>query len=118
MTLMTHIRWILPTLIGSALLFFAFPALAQTLQNPLTGFDTLSEFIEGAMRAVVMIALPIITVFIVIAGFMYVWARGNSDKIKTAHTNFLYVLLGTTLILGAWVLATLIGGTVTQLMGN
>ncbi len=86
------------------------------LQNPLK-FPNIEKFIEGVLRAIVMIALPIITVFIVYAGFMYIAARGNPTKLGDAHKNFTYVIIGTILILSAWVLATLIGGTVTQLLG-
>jgi hypothetical protein len=61
---------------------------------------------------------PVITVFIVYAGFLFVSARGNTETIKKAKENFMYVILGAALILGAWVLATLIGGTVSQLLGG
>jgi hypothetical protein len=87
------------------------------LQNPLR-FPSLERFIEGVLQAVVMIALPIIVAFTVYAGFKYIFARGNADGIKKAHENFKYVIIGTILILGAWVLATLIGATVSQLLGR
>jgi hypothetical protein len=100
----------------------ALPVLAQSectgqecLRNPLR-FPSIEKFIEGVLQAVVMIALPIIVLFMVYAGFKYIFARGNSGKITDAHKNFTYVIIGTALILGAWVLATLIGGTVTQLL--
>lgn len=97
----------------------ALPAFAQTqttLQNPLK-FPNIQKAIEGLLQAIVMIALPIITVFIVYAGFKYVSARGNPAQLNEAHKNFTYVIIGTILILSAWVLATLIGGTVSQLLG-
>lgn len=96
----------------------ALPVFAQTakLENPLK-FSSLEKFIEGVLQAIVMIALPIIVAFIVYAGFKYIMARGNSGAISEAHKNFQYVIIGTILILGAWVLATLIGGTVSQLLG-
>ncbi len=98
----------------------ATPAFAQNnstgLQNPLK-FPDLSHFIEGFLKAIVMIALPLITVFIVYAGFKFIAARGNPGKLSEANKNFQYVILGAILILSAWVLATLIGGTVTQLLG-
>ncbi|MEK7155790.1 MAG: TrbC/VirB2 family protein [Patescibacteria group bacterium] len=103
-----------------AIIVYAVPVIAaaqQTLENPLR-FSSLETFIEGVLQAVVMVALPIIVAFIVYAGFKYIFARGSIDKIKDAHKNFTYVIIGTILILGAWVLATLIGGTVTQLLGN
>ena len=87
------------------------------LQNPLSTPD-IPSFIAGALKALVVVALPIITLFIVIAGFMFVLARGNSEGLKKAKQNFLYVIIGAILILGAWVLATLIGGTVTQVIGQ
>lgn len=87
------------------------------LENPLK-FSSLDRFIEGVLQAIVMIALPIIVAFIVYAGFKYIFARGNAGAIGEAHKNFTYVIIGTILILGAWVLATLIGGTVSQLLGS
>ena len=88
-------------------------------QNPLnSNFSTIPSFIAGALKVLVIVALPIITLFIVIAGFMFVLARGNESKLTEAKKNFVYVIIGALLILGAWVIATLIGGTVTQLVGN
>lgn len=87
---------------------------AQTLQNPLQ-FNDIAGFIAGALKALVMVALPIISLFIVYAGFLFVAAQGNTEKLAAARNNFFYVVIGAILILGAWVIATLIGGTVTQL---
>ena len=103
--------------IAGAALFTGIPVSAQRLENPLDqAYSTVPDFIAGALRVLVIVALPIITLFIVIAGFMFVKARGNSDELSTAKRNLVYVILGAILILGAWVLATLIGGTVTQLV--
>lgn len=120
---MTRIRSAYITLVGSALvLLTAIPAFASNcgagqrcLENPLR-FTSIEKFIEGALQAAVMIALPIISVFIIWAGFMFIKARGKPGEISTARQNMVYVLIGATLILSAWVLATLIGGTVTQLI--
>ena len=75
------------------------------------------SFIAAAMTAMVKIAVPIITVFIVYSGFLFVTAQGNQAKLETAKRNFLYSILGALLILGAWVLAQIIGSTVTELLG-
>jgi cytochrome c biogenesis protein CcdA len=87
----------------------------KCLQNPLR-FGSIETFIQGVLQAIVMIALPIITVFIVYAGFKYISARGKPDALRESNKNLMYVVIGATLILSAWVLATLIGGTVTQLL--
>lgn len=92
-------------------------AIAQAkLENPLQ-FQTIADFIAAALRVMVMVALPVITLFIVYAGAQFVLARGNQEGLKRARENFMYVILGALLILGAWVIATMIGGTVTQLLG-
>jgi hypothetical protein len=89
----------------------------QTLMNPLSAqYSTIPGFISGALKVLVQVSLPIITLFIVYAGFKFVAARGNPGKLSEARTNFVYVILGALLILGAWIIATIIGGTVTQLV--
>lgn len=104
-------------MVAILIIAIALPAFAQTkLENPLKVPD-LNKFVEGVLRAIVIIALPVITVFIVYAGFKYISARGNPGEITKAHENFKWVVIGAALILGAWVLATLIGGTVSQLLG-
>lgn len=87
----------------------------QQLQNPLTISD-ISGFIALVLKVMVMVALPIISFFIVYSGFLFISAQGNQEALGKAKTNLLYVLIGSVLILGAWVISTLIGGTVTQLV--
>ena len=90
-----------------------------SLGNPLkSSISSIPAFIAEVLKAIVVIGLPIITLFIVISGFMFLVAQGNSSKIEEAKKNFMWVIVGTLLILGAWVLVTLIAGTVTQLVGK
>lgn len=91
----------------------------NSLCNPLNPqFNSIPGFISGVLKVMVEVALPIITIFIVYAGFKFVAARGNPGKLDEAKQNFVWVIFGALLILGAWVIATLIGGTVTQLVGT
>ena len=99
-----------------ALANIAWAASSDTLGNPLNpSFSTIPNFIAGALRVLVMLALPILTLMIVYSGFLFVFARGNQEGLSKAKVNLMYVLIGSTLILGAWVIATLISGTVSQL---
>lgn len=112
-------RTILATLVTTSclVLFLLVPgAEAQTLENPLaSGLDSIPNFIAGALKVMVMIALPIITLFFVYSGFLFISAQGNDEGLSRAKNNFLYTVIGAALILGAWVLSTMIAGTVTQL---
>ena len=100
-------------------IMFADAAAKSSLESPLKdSINSIPAFIAEVLKAVVTIGLPIITLFIVISGFMFLVAQGNSSKIEKAKENFMWVIVGTLLILGAWVLVTLIAGTVTQLVGK
>lgn len=92
----------------------AIAAAQNELKNPLQ-FETIADFVAGALRVMVMVSLPIITLFLVYAGFQFIMAQGNQAKLTSAKTNFMFVVLGSLLVLGAWVIATMIGGTVSQL---
>ena len=111
----------------SALVYACVPFIAYAAEcaggqgfcNPLnSSFSSIPAFLAGALKVMVMVAIPLITLFVVISGFMFIMARGNASKLEKAKQNFVYVILGALLILGAWVIAELIGGTVTQLIGR
>lgn len=96
------------------------PALARaqtTFNNPAKD-TTIQQFISDFLVAVVQISLPILTLFIVYAGFQFVIARGNPDALAKAKKNIVWVVLGAILILGAWVLASLIASTASQVLGS
>ena len=106
-------------------IFFASFAIAHSatdcapgsLCNPLRPeFSTIPTFVAGALKAVVIIALPVIVLFFVLAGFKFISAQGNPSELTAARKNFMWVVFGALLIMGAWVLATLIAGTVSQLV--
>ena len=97
----------------------AYAATSGGIESPLRPeFSSIPKFIEGALKVLVMVALPIISLFIVYSGFMFVIARGNESMLTEAKKNFFYVIVGSILILGAWVIATLIGGTAAQLTNS
>ena len=87
--------------------------------NPLRSVaSTIPGFISEFLKVMVKIGLPIVAMFLLIAGFKFASAGGSSTRIDEAKENFKYVIIGACLILGAWVLATLIGNTVTQVVGS
>src|SRR3989338_4485162 len=100
---------------GAVVLFFLSTSpVYAALDNPLQ-YSSVADFVSASLKAMVMIALPIVSLFLVIAGFMFVKAQGNEGKLSEAKKNFVYVILGALLIMGAWVIANIIAGTVSQL---
>ena len=100
---------------------YLLPALvsAEGITNPLNeAYSNIPNFISGVLKVMVQIGLPIVALFLLIAGYKFISAGGNESKLKEAKENFMYVIIGALLILGAWVLATLIGNTVGQVVGT
>jgi hypothetical protein len=96
---------------------------AQTtgIQNPLNqSYSTIPTFIAGFLKVMVQIGLPIVALALLYSGFLFIKAQGRTgeDGLDGAKKNFKNVIFGACLILGAWVLATLIGNTVSQVVGN
>lgn len=86
------------------------------IDNPFKGGDNLMGFIETVIKEILMPIGGVIAVLVIMyAGFLYVTARGDTGKIKTAHDTLLYGVIGAAILLGAWVIAGAIGGTIDQL---
>jgi len=88
-----------------------------SIKNPIAA-DNIQELFQAIIDIVIVFAIPIIVLFIIYAGFLYVTARGNEETIKRAHMALLYALIGGLLILGARVLIEVVAGTVEGVTGN
>jgi len=86
-----------------------------TLESPLGGVSNLNNLIEKILEVVVQIGTPIAVLFIIYAGFLFVTAQGNETKITKAKNAFTWAIIGTAVLLGAWVLAVAIEGTIGNL---
>ena len=88
------------------------------LNNPLagSGVNTITDFVKRLLDIVLTIGVPVIAVFIILAGFKFVTARGNPSEIEKAKNNLFGVMIGAAILLGAWVLANALGETVNELV--
>lgn len=86
--------------------------LNYSLANPLA-FDSLQDFIVAILNVIIVIATPIVVIFIVLAGFKYVTARGNPGEIQKATQALTYAIIGGVLIIGAVAIAEIIKNLVT-----
>ena len=59
-----------------------------------------------------VIGVPIVTLAIIYAGFLFVAARGNAEELTKAKKTLMYTLIGAALLLGSFVIAQAIKGTV------
>lgn len=82
------------------------------IPNPLEGTSTIAALFKTLLEILLIFAVPIVVFFIILAGFKYVTASGNTTKVEEAHRALLYAVIGGVLILGASVLIDVIQGTV------
>lgn len=85
------------------------------ITNPLTGVDSIEELITVILRVMVQVGLPIIAIFIIYTGFLFVTARGNESKLEEAKKAFFWTIIGAAIVLGAFVISTAIKTTVGNL---
>jgi len=86
------------------------------LKNPLKGdVKTLTGLLNLIMDAAMLILVPIIVLAIIWVGFMFVKARGNETEITNAKKAFMYVMIGSAIILGAKVILTIVESTINSL---
>ena len=72
----------------------------HSLENPF-GFGSLDSLLIELVNVLLIIAVPIVVFFIILAGFKYITAQGNPEKIKLASQSLLYAMIGGVIILGS-----------------
>ncbi|MBI2023635.1 hypothetical protein HYT01_03680 [Candidatus Giovannonibacteria bacterium] len=73
-----------------------------------TQSKTFGAVIEKFAALLKTIGIPLITIFLVWAGFMFVTARGNEQQITKAKSLLFWTIIGAILIVGAVVLAEVV----------
>lgn len=91
------------------------PSPRNTIQNPLSGISTVSQFVEAILKGILAIGMPVAVFFIVLSGFRFIAAQGNQEKLSDAKNNFMWTIIGVAIFIGAWTLATLIASTLKQI---
>jgi hypothetical protein len=93
-------------------------AIVIQINNPLTGIDSVMQFIKKILDLAVTIGVPILAIFIMYSGFLFITARGDMSKIKDAKNTLLNAIIGGAILLGAWVIAQAIKNTVAEIVAS
>ena len=73
---------------------------------------SLETLLTAVLNVLLVLAVPIIVFFLILAGFNYVTAQGNPEKIKTATRSLTYAIIGAVLILGGVAISEIIESVV------
>jgi hypothetical protein len=100
-------------LISVSLLMFPLITNAQNIVWQMPSFlnpeiTTIEGLLLALLNVFIIIATPIIVLFIIYAGFLYVTAKGNAEQIQQATRAIMYAIIGGILVIGALVLAGII----------
>ena len=87
---------------------------SETFENPLGGVGTLDQLFFEIVNVILIIAVPIIVFFIIFAGFTYVTAQGNPEKVKLASRSLMYGIIGGVIILGSSAIMVIIRNLVNE----
>ena len=86
-----------------------------TLDDPLGAKGTITDLVAKILDAVILLMSPVVVMMILYAGFLFVSARGNAEKISSAKNALMYAVMGAALVLGAKGIAIAIQYTVVNL---
>jgi len=81
-----------------------------TIINPIHA-NTVQEFIGNILTGVIRIGMPVVALAIIYSGFLFVSARGNTEKLTKAKSALLYTIIGAGILLGSWAIAQIISDT-------
>ena len=81
------------------------------LTNPLKS-TTFAELVANIAKIVAEVGFPIAVMALLWAGFLFVTAGGNEEKINNAKKTLLWAVIGTAILLGAWGIATAVSSFV------
>jgi len=84
------------------------------LKNPIEAQDLL-QLLQKLVEVLIEYGVVIAAFFIIYSGFLFVTARGSEEKVKQAKKTFWYTIIGATVVLGAWVIVTVIAETIESL---
>jgi len=90
------------------------------LCNPLKNGMGISELVVYLVKDILvgLIAPIVITLALLYSGFLFVMAQGKETELARARKNFLWVIIGGVVLLGAYVILELVTNTVTEITGT
>ena len=93
------------------------PPVSISLNNPLEGIGSIEGLVKTLLNVLIVLAVPIVVFFIILAGFKYVTARGEPAKLEEAKRSLVYAIIGGVIIVGATAIFEIIVNTVNSFRG-
>ena len=91
---------------------YVWAAEAESLPDIDLTVQGLFNIIAGLACWATRVAVPIMVVFIILAGFRFMHARGNPTAFQAAKKNFVQVLIGLLVIMGVYYIIATVANAV------
>lgn len=91
------------------------PTSGGGLTNPLNSIDSLPDFLNAILGAVVDLGTIVLTLALIYVGFLFVKAQGKEEEIKNARNALMWTVIGGLVLLGAKTIGMVIASTVDKL---
>ena len=101
-------------LFSMPLISFAADCPPDKICNPIIS-NTFGELMARIADAAAKIGLPLVAVFMIYSGFLFVSARGNEEQLTKAKTTFFWTIIGALLVVGAFAISLAIENFAKQL---
>lgn len=88
-----------------------------TICNPLK-VNSIEELVLTIIDVVLVFLLPVIVLYIMYAGYLFVTAQGNPGELKTAKNALLTALIGGVIVLGARAILDVVKGTINSVTND
>jgi hypothetical protein len=82
---------------------------------PPTVARDIPSLLKALVDILIKIGIPLAALAIIYAGFLFVTAGGSEEKVKKAKKTFMYTIIGTAILLGAWVIISAISDTLIEI---
>lgn len=104
-------------LFGGGVLFAHARGAGTSYENPITygGITDMPSLLLAGVDLVFLIGVPVIVLFLIYSGFLFVSAGDNESELGKAKTVFLWTVVGALVLLGAKAIALAIQDTVLSL---
>lgn len=73
---------------------------------------SIEDLLLAALNVFIVVATPIVVLYIIYAGFLYVTAKGNAEQVQQATRALTYAIIGGVIIIGATAIAAIVSGVV------
>lgn len=83
------------------------PCAGNYICNPIKACN-FAELVQSLASAITAIGIPLVAVFLVWSGFLFVVAQGNEEKLKRAKQTLYWAVIGGAIVIGAYAIATAI----------